>query len=83
MSSTARISPASAAIQSVPGARSSQGAFNPGARSAHKRRESAVRASCAGESSITTMCPMPAAVAPLPGNAVSHTITRNPARANS
>ena len=52
-----------------------------GTSSIQSRREYRVRANCAGESSITTTWPMPAAVAPPPIGPGSTTTTDSPAAA--
>ena len=73
------ISSSSAATQIVPHGRysTSRGKLRDHLRS-RARASSAVRASCAGESSITTTCPMPAAVAPPPIGPGSTTATESP-----
>ena len=54
-----------------------------GASSRHSATESVVSASCAGESSITTRWPIPAAVAPLAAYRASSTSTRSPSPASA
>ena len=50
------------------------------ASSIQSRRESVVSANCASESSMTTTCPIAAAVAPPPANRDSSTVDRKPGR---
>ena len=76
-------SSSSAATQSVPHGSSSTSAGSDGTRSVQSRREYAVSANCASESSITTRWPIAAPVAPAPGKAASRTLTRHPASASA
>jgi hypothetical protein len=51
--------------------------------SRQSRSEYDVSAICSGESSMTTRCPIPAAVVPPPGKCASTTSTRRPSRASA
>ena len=76
-------SSSSSATQSVPVRRHSAAGGSRSASASHSARLRAGSASCAGESSMTTTCPMPAAVAPPPGNRASTRVTRAPARTSA
>jgi hypothetical protein len=76
--SAASISSRSAAIQSVPRCSYSAVAGRVSASSCQSCCEYRVSANCDSESSITTMWPIPAAVAPLPKVSRSTSATRSP-----
>ena len=80
---TSAISSASAATHSVPQGSSSTSRGSDRARWAQRCREKDVSANCASESSITTMWPMAAPVAPPPAKADSRTVTWQPASASA
>ena len=83
LSITASICSAFSATQIVPHASYSTALGSDGISSRHSSMDSAVSASCSGESSIATRCPMPAAVVPPPAKAASSTVTESPSRASA